>query len=172
MTEVFTDYFVPTGTRSIEEMSSPRRNIIPLTNCEFTEDTIIKVLHDINKTPGIIFISFTPIQKRGYRSLTVSCRPFRLTSIVSQVMEIIIRNKVISVLEKNQLIKNSKPSSRNKCSCLTNFLGFYSEVYNIYDGKIVLHVIYLDFHTAFDKVPYTRLLLKLKAHVISGKIYT
>jgi len=36
-------------------------------------------------------------------------------------------------------------------------------------GKPVV-VIYLDFQKAFDKVPHARLLIKLLAHGISGKI--
>ncbi len=58
MTEVLNDYFDSVFTiddiGAIEEMSSPPRNVIPLSNCDFTEDIIIKVLDNIrfNKTSG------------------------------------------------------------------------------------------------------------------------
>ena len=60
-----------------------------------------------------------------------------------------------------------------KRSCLTNLLEFLL-VYittQIDEGNRV-DVIYLDFQKAFDKVPRARLICKLKAHGISGKILT
>ncbi len=58
MAEVLNDYFASVFTvediGSIEKMSPPHRNGIPLSNCDFTEDAIIKVFDSIkvNKTQG------------------------------------------------------------------------------------------------------------------------
>ena len=58
---------------------------------------------------------------------------------------------------------------RNK-SCLTNLLVFVEEVANYLDSGYPVDVIYLDFQKAFDKVPHKRLILKLAAHGIDGKL--
>ena len=85
-------------------------------------------------------------------------------------MESIIRDQLVSFLEGNDLIKNSQHGFRNKRSCLTNLLDFYNEVYDVYDETKAVDVIYLDFQKAFDKVPHQRLLIKLKAHGVDGKL--
>jgi len=53
---------------------------------------------------------------------------------------------------------------------LTNLLEFFEYVTAQLDASFPVDVIYLDFQKAFDKVPHGRLLQKLKAHGISGKI--
>ena len=55
-------------------------------------------------------------------------------------------------------------------SCLTNLLKFLEYVTDAVDSGKPVDVIYLEFQKAFDKVPHARLLNKLLAHGISGKI--
>ena len=47
---------------------------------------------------------------------------------------------------------------------------FLEEITKWIDEGSLVHIIYLDFPKAFDKVPYQRLLLKLKAHGIGDGI--
>jgi len=47
---------------------------------------------------------------------------------------------------------------------------FVEEVANCLDSGYPVDVIYLDFQKAFDKVPHKRLILKLAAHGIDGKL--
>ena len=112
----------------------------------------------------------TPIFKKGSKSLPSNYRPISLTSVVCKVLETLIRNKIVSHLEENNLIKNTQHGFRNKRSCLTNLLDFFHDVLNQYDESKAVDVIYLDFQKAFDKVPHKRLLLKLKSHGIQGNI--
>ena len=112
----------------------------------------------------------TPIQKKGDKATPSNYRPISLTSVVCKLMESIIRDQLVSFLEENDLIKNSQHGFRNKRSCLTNLLDFYNEVYDVYDETKAVDVIYLDFQKAFDKVPHQRLLIKLKAHGVDGKL--
>ena len=114
----------------------------------------------------------TPIQKKGNKSLPCNYRPISLTSVVCKVMETLIRNKIVSHLEENSLIKSSQHGFRNKRSCLTNLLDFYYDVFNIFDETKAVDVIYLDFQKAFDKVPHKHLLSKLNAHGITGNIHS
>ena len=62
------------------------------------------------------------------------------------------------------MINNSQHGFRNKRSCLTNLLDFYSEVLNIYDETKAVDIIYLEFQKAFDNVPHKRLLKILESH--------
>jgi len=55
-------------------------------------------------------------------------------------------------------------------SCLTNLLQFLEYVTDAVDHGKPVDVIYFDFQKAFDKVPHQRILAKLKAHGISGRI--
>ena len=53
---------------------------------------------------------------------------------------------------------------------VTNLLEFLEYVTDAVVSGMPVDVIYLDFQKAFDKVPHVRLLNKLLAHGISGKI--
>ena len=55
-------------------------------------------------------------------------------------------------------------------SCLTNMLCFLEEITKLLDEGSPVDIIYLDFQKAFDNVPNTKLLLKLKAHGIGVDI--
>ena len=55
-------------------------------------------------------------------------------------------------------------------SCLTNLLSFYNKVFEAVDRDENYDVVYLDFSKAFDKVPHQRLLRKVAAHGIDGKM--
>ena len=59
------------------------------------------------------------------------------------------------------MINNTEHGFRNKRSCLTNFLDFNNDVFNIYDEIKAVNIIYLDFQKAFDKVSHNRLLKKI-----------
>lgn len=55
-------------------------------------------------------------------------------------------------------------------SCQTNLLEYLNTLTKLVDEGHDVDVIYLDFAKAFDKVPHQRLLRKLEAHGISGKV--
>ena len=112
----------------------------------------------------------TPIFKKGTKSHPGNYRPISLTSVVSKLMESILRDKIVYYLEKNNIIKDSQHGFRNKRSCLTNLLDFFNEVYSLYDNMKAVDIIYLDFQKAFDKVPHKHLFSKVKAHGITENL--
>jgi ribonuclease P/MRP protein subunit RPP40 len=69
------------------------------------------------------------------------------------------------------LIQGSQHGFVKRRSCLTNLLVFMDEVSDFVDKGLPVDVIYLDFQKAFDKVPHERLLRKIGAHGIGGKVY-
>ena len=64
-------------------------------------------------------------------------------------------------------MKDSQHGFRSKSSYLTNLLEFLDLVTNYVDQGIHANVIYLDFQKAFDKVPHTKLIAKMKRYGIS-----
>ena len=60
-------------------------------------------------------------------------------------------------------------SDQNK-SCLTQLLEYFLEIHDHLDESDPVDAIYLDCQKAFDTVPHRRLLVKLKAYGITGKL--
>ena len=113
----------------------------------------------------------TPIYKnKGAKSKAENYRPISLTSIPCKVMESVIRDNVVSYLSLNNLIKNTQHGFMAKKSCTTNLLEFLESITKILDDGDPADIIYLDFAKAFDKVPHGRLINKMKALGISGKL--
>jgi len=116
--------------------------------------------------------SVCAIYKKGSRAHTSNYRPVSLTSQLCKLLESIIRTAVVSHLDKFNLIKDSQHGFRRGRSCLTNLLEFLDKVTRSVDTGNNIDIIYLDFAKAFDKVPHNRLIKKLEAHGIGGKILT
>src|SRR6266496_2658448 len=111
----------------------------------------------------------TPLFKKGKKSDPQNYRPISLTSLVCKVLESLIKDSILSHLNKFSLIRSSQHGFTKNRSCLTNLLEFMEEVTCTLDSRKPVDIIYLDFAKAFDKVPYQRLLKKLYAHGIGGK---
>ncbi len=87
------------------------------------------------------------------------------------MLESIIRNKIVSYLKRNSLIRDPQQGFRYKRSCLTNMLTFYNDFFNIHDISRYLDILYLDFQWAFDKVPHNKLVFKVKQLGIAGNVH-
>ena len=74
-------------------------------------------------------------------------------------------------LDKKHLIKNSQHGFRRGRSCASNLLSFLERTTAAVDKGEAVDIVFLDFAKAFDKVPTKRLLKKVWAHGIRGKIY-
>ena len=75
-----------------------------------------------------------------------------------------------TINKSHTLVRDSQHGFVRNKSCLSNLLVFVEEVANYLDSGFPVDVIYLDFQKAFDKVPHKRLILKLAAHGIDGKL--
>ena len=112
----------------------------------------------------------TPIFKKGSKSVPGNYRPVSLTSVSCKLMESVIRDEVTKHLTDNNLIKKSQHGFLKDRSCTTNLLEFMEKATTVVDGGDGFDVVYLDFAKAFDKVPTERLLKKVKAHGIRGRV--
>ena len=73
-------------------------------------------------------------------------------------------------LENNKLISVSQYGFRKGRSCVTQLLECTEEWLKHLDCNGEIDIIYLDFKAAFDKVSHKRLLAKMDAIGIKGKL--
>jgi hypothetical protein len=112
----------------------------------------------------------TPIYKKGPKNNPANYRPVSLTSIPCKVMETVIKNKMMQHLQSLNLIKPSQHGFIQGRSCATNLVLFLDELTKAIDKCVPADVFYLDFAKAFDKVPRERLVIKLEAKGITGRM--
>ena len=111
-----------------------------------------------------------PLYKKGAKNNPSNYRPVSLTSVVCKILESIIKDAISIHLESNTLIKGSQHGFSSGRSCLTNLLIYLEQVTSEIDKGVPVDTLYLDFAKAFDKVPHLRLIEKIAANGIGGKI--
>ena len=114
--------------------------------------------------------NITPVFKKGSKSAAGNYRPVSLTCILCKVIESILRDAIVKHLADNKLILPSQHGFMKAKSCLTNLLEYLEVLTKLVDEGHAVDVVYLDFAKAFDKVPHRRLLQKMEAHGIGGKV--
>ena len=112
----------------------------------------------------------TPLFKKGSRNMAENYRPISLSSKIGKILESIIKDNIVSHLEKLSLIRDSQHGFRKGRSCLTNLLDFMETITQYLDAGQPVDLVYLDFAKAFDKVPFARLFKKLESHGVGGQI--
>ena len=111
-----------------------------------------------------------PIFKKGNHSDPNNYRPISLTSTSCKLLETIIRDSIIEHLEQYSLLGDSQHGFRPGRSCNTQLLEVISDWDDAEELGLPVDVIYLDYRKAFDSVPFERLLSKLEAYGIRGKV--
>lgn len=114
--------------------------------------------------------NITPIHKKGPKHNVSNYRPISLTSILCKIMEKLIRDSIMDHMEENRLFTKHQHGFRKGKSCVTQLIEVMERWTEDLDNKRPVDVIYLDFQKAFDTVPHKRLIHKLKAYGIKGKI--
>ena len=113
----------------------------------------------------------TAIFKKGSRSEPGNYRPVSLTCIACKILESFVRDAIVSHMNDNDLYVKCQHGFRNKRSCTTQLIEVMEEVTDLLDNGYPVDIIYLDFRKAFDSVPHSRLLMKMKSYGIVGNIY-
>ena len=111
-----------------------------------------------------------PIFKKGSKSKASNYRPVSLTSVPCKVMESLVRDAVLDHVNINNLLSAEQHGFTSGRSCLTNLLVTLEEITKYLDEGLGVDVIYLDYSKAFDTVPHKRLISKLTAYGINGKV--
>jgi len=85
-------------------------------------------------------------------------------------MERVIKKELVGHLEGQGLLRNSQHGFPAGKSCLSNLLVFMRDSSERVDRGGKADVVFLDFKKAFDTVPHARLMFKLVAHGVEGKL--
>ena len=109
--------------------------------------------------------------KKEKRKNPENYRPISLTSVPCKLMEKLVRDIIVRHMTENNLFSNAQHGFIKGKSCVTQLLEFLEDIMQSIDNGNGVDVIYLDFCKAFDKVPHRRLLQKLYAYGIRGKVH-
>ena len=114
--------------------------------------------------------NISAIFKKGSRHDAANYRPVSLTCIACKVMESMVRDAIMQHLLSNKLLSDHQHGFTPGRSCSTQLLKVIDEWTEMLDNGKSLDVVFFDFAKAFDSVPHRRLLLKLSAYGIRGKL--
>ena len=112
----------------------------------------------------------TSIYKKGVRSVPGNYRPISITSVVSKIMESVVRDEIVAHMMKHNLLTNDQHGFVPGKDCITQLLLCLEEWTNMIENGVAFDVIYTDFARAFDSVAHERLLLKLENIGIKGDL--
>ena len=111
----------------------------------------------------------SPIWK-NCRNLASNYRPISLTSVVCKVLEAIIRDEIVNHVNQKKIFTKNQHGFTTGKSCLTNLLETLEDWKSAVDQGHGVDAIFLNFQKAFDTVPFRRLMLKLRAYGVKGKL--
>jgi hypothetical protein len=114
--------------------------------------------------------NITPLFKKGSKLKASNYRPVSLTSVCCKLMEGIMRDRITNHLKKRKLISPSQHGFVHRKSCVTNLLECQQVVSGLLNENKSVDVLYTDFEKAFDKVSHKKLIIKLYAYGIRGKL--
>ena len=110
------------------------------------------------------------IYKKGKKSDPGNYRPVSLTSVISKIMESIVRDAIVEHLVKNGLFTDDQHGFVPGRNCITQLLVCLEAWTRMIENGDCFDVIYTDFSKAFDSVPHERLFLKMESLGIKGDI--
>ena len=103
-----------------------------------------------------------PKHKKGSKTNPENFRPICITPNPIKIFERIIRKKISTYLELNEILTETQHGFRQNRSCSTQLISYTNSILNNLTKGIETDSIYLDYSKAFDKIDHTILIIKLK----------
>lgn len=140
--------------------------IAPILTAIFTQS-----LHTGELPSDWLISHISPIFKKGNPSQPCNYRPIALTSICCKTLEHIITSHIMTHLDRHNILNDSQHGFRKRRGCDTQLIITTSDLAASLENKKQVDAVLLDFSKAFDRVPHTRLLKKLKHYGVTGRIH-
>jgi len=132
---------------------------------------IFQLSFETSKLPRVwLTADVCPIFKKNDPSVPLNYRPISLTCVSCKVMETVVRNELVQYFAVNKLISNAQHGFQAKKSVCTQLLECQSDWFEMLRNALGVDIIYIDFQKAFDTVCHSKLLHKLSAFGICGKL--
>ena len=96
----------------------------------------------------------TAIHKKGAKNLFENYRPVSITSIICKLMESIVRDKIVTHMERNNLFSKKQHGFVPLRNCMTNLLTCMEKWTDMIEKRLPIDIIYTDFAKAFHRVPH------------------
>lgn len=146
-----------------------------LKNCQDSLLLPIKLIYNKSFREGRVpalwkCANVTPIYKKGSKSDCLNYRPVSLTCILCKLLERIIKERMITQLMENKWFNVTQHGFSKNKSTVSNLIDFYDAVSEEMDRGNPVDIFYFDFAKAFDTVPHSKLLIKLKNLNLDEKI--
>ena len=97
-------------------------------------------------------------------------RPISITSVISKIMESIVRDAIVAHMVKNNLLTDHQHGFVPGRDCMTQLLLSLEDWTNMIENSEAFDVIYTDFAKAFDSVAHERLMVKLENIGVKGDL--
>ena len=135
-----------------------------MVNCA-TELAPLLLIIFTHSPPSFKLAATTPDIKSGDRTATSNYHPISLTSIISKVLERIIRKQVSSFIDKKGYLNSTQHGFRSGHSCLSALLSVFDDTMHMLEAGGSVDMVYLDFSKAFDKVDHNLKALGITGHL-------
>ena len=112
-----------------------------------------------------------PIHKSGSKQAVENYRPISLLSPFSKIVEKIIKTRLVSFLNKNEILYKRQSGFRKKHTTMFPLIDVVTQCFENINNRLYTCAIALDIKKAFDSVNHTILLKKLSHYGIRGVCY-
>jgi len=114
--------------------------------------------------------NISPVFKKGSRLEAGNYRPINLASVPAKIMESMIKDHILDHLRTNNCLLRSQHGFLPGRSCTSNLVEYLNMVTKTIDNGYSFDAVLVDFKRAFDKVPFDGMLVKARAHGITGDL--